>query len=177
MSDAQKPIIRIGGKTYSGLEDMTPEAREKFEKMVEQLRASGALEDKNRDGIPDRFETALRVTGWIGKLTGNPQLKTKFEQQLKAFNITGIAPRPSANAPPRVQASAAGEQPKPSPAAVAAPRVRTASRHAPASQTPAILRSEDAPGEGGLREFVRKLVIVSVVVGLGYVALRLLGVA
>jgi hypothetical protein len=159
--------IRIGGKTYSSLEELPPETRQKFEQAVKQMRDSGLLDDKNRDGIPDRFETPLRVAGWLGKLTGNPQIKERIQQQLKAFNVTATPGSTSGRIPPR---------PPSAPALQAQARERTASR-TPAQ--PVIQRSggNDPHADTGLREFIRKLAIVSAVVIAGYLLLRLLGAA
>lgn len=163
MSEPSGPRIRIGGKTFDSLDDLPPEARRKLEQALEQMRASGALEDRNRDGIPDRFETPLKVAGWIGRLTGNPQLRTRLEAQFRALTRAGQrAPGATGASPALPRANA----PRPD----MAPRA-AAQRNAP----PPSVRADDPRDESAAAEFIRKLAIVSVLVGLGYLAYRLLG--
>ena len=182
MTQPTRPRIHIGGKTYESLNDLPPESRQKIEKMMEQMRASGALEDKNRDGVPDRFESMLKVVGWIGKLTGKPQLRDQLtrqmQEQFRAFGAAPASPRaptgssagPSSapTTPTRASAGPASASATPLPRA-STPRTATKS-------PPAIVSSNQDPHtESAVAEFVRKLVIVSVLVGLGYLAFRLLG--
>ncbi|MGH8459312.1 MAG: hypothetical protein ACRESV_08170, partial [Nevskiales bacterium] len=91
MTDPKPFIFTVGGKRYSSLDDLPPELRQKFEEAARRMREQGMLEDRNRDGIPDRFEMLLRIVGWIGKLVGNPQIRERFEQQLRTLNTVGTS--------------------------------------------------------------------------------------
>lgn len=196
MTQPTKPRIRIGGKTYDSLNDLPPESRQKLEKMMEQMRASGALEDKNRDGVPDRFESMLKVVGWIGKLTGKPQLRDQLtrqmQEQLRAFGAAPASPRPptgssagSSSAPALPTRPSAGPsstptaptRPSAGPASASATPLPRASTPRTATKSPPAMVSsnQDPRTESAGAEFIRKLVIVSVLVGLGYLAFRLLG--
>lgn len=173
--------IRIGGKTYSGLDDLPPDARLQLEQTLKQMRDSGMLEDKNRDGIPDRFETPLRIAGWIGKLTGNPHLRERIQQQMSAFGVTADTAHRAAPASPRASvarvstASSGQARAKDSSSATGrAPLRERATARAPI-QSVVQRSSRDMHAGTGLREFLRKLVIVSSVVIAGYLALRLMG--
>ncbi|MGH8454486.1 MAG: hypothetical protein ACRESW_08040 [Nevskiales bacterium] len=172
MSDPNAPKIRIGGKTYSGLDDLPPETRQKLEQALQQMRNSGLLEDKNRDGIPDRFETSLRIAGWLGKLTGNPQLKERLQQQIKALGAS-----PNVTTIPRASSTPATPQPSATPSASTSAPVRIRTTTTVSSQsTPVIQRVSPGPGEESTsREFLRKLAIVSAVVIAGYLIVRLMG--
>lgn len=121
------------------------------------------LEDRNRDGIPDQYETLLRILGWVGRLIGEPQLRDRIEQQIRAQGAAAAQGKTPARQ--RAQASPSAAPPK---------QIRTTT-HRP--HTSAVERVNHHPRmEGGLKEFMRKLVIVSSVVVAGYVALRLLGI-
>jgi hypothetical protein len=169
---------------------MPPEMRQKFEQMVKQMRDSSMLEDKNRDGIPDRFETSLRIAGWFGKLTGNPQLKERLQQQLRAFGAStgtttttrtaslrassaAVRTPPSPVEPARIRTTSTSGRPAARPGAATQQRPEIAARSIPHQS--AVQRDDRNLHEGtGLGEFLRKLVIVSAVVIAGYVLIRLL---
>lgn len=182
MTQPTGPRIKIGGKSYNSLDDLPPETRQKLEQMLGQMRASGALADKNRDGIPDTSEPFLKVLGWVGKLIGKPELRSNLErqirEQLRALGSTSASPRPPSG-------PSAGPAPAPTPptgrsagpaSASATPLPRPSTPRTATKPQPAMVSSNQDPRtESATAEFIRKLVIVSVLVGLGYLAFRLLG--
>ena len=181
MSDQDRSRTRTGGKRIISVEELPPEIRAQHEAALKALRQSGLLDDKNRDGIPDRFETPLRIAGWIGKLTGNPHLRERIQQQMRAFGVTADTTHRAVPASPRasvarVSTTSSGQaRARDSSSATGRAPLRERATARTPIQSVVQRSSRDMHAGTGLREFLRKLVIVSSVVIAGYLALRLLG--
>src|SRR5690348_359527 len=85
--------ITVNGRTYSSVDEMPPDVRAQFEK------AMALLADKNKNGIPDAFETPPDPNGIRGLLqdvatksaaTGKPRFQASWSTRSGGGGSGGI---------------------------------------------------------------------------------------